>query len=393
MSNPTDLIEITDPQEDRFASLRLIKDWDQEKLLRSTVLVVGAGAIGNEVLKNLALVGIGTIFIIDLDRIEISNLSRSILYRAGDKNRWKAEIAAERVMEINDQIRAIPLVADVIHEVGTGLYRHMDVVIGCLDNREARMAVNRACWRANKPWVDGALNLLDGLVRVFIPPDGSCYECGMTDQDYQLIHINYSCKPGAAITGGRVPTTPTAASIIGGMQVQEAVKLLHNLPVKAGRVVYYSGESLSTLPMQTMIREDCPVHETFENIEVLSASVRDLTLEGFFKQAVLSSSDLLLLDDELVRDFYCPKCEREEKVFRPHRIVVPHQAACPACGTERIFDIITHLALTPDTAQLSFEQLMIQPFAILRIRTTKKVRYIELTGDWERIAANLKKHE
>ncbi len=78
---------VVELEEDRYSRLRLIPWWDQERLGRARVMVVGAGAIGNELLKNLALLGIGKIFIADLDGIENSNLSRSILYRAGDEGK------------------------------------------------------------------------------------------------------------------------------------------------------------------------------------------------------------------------------------------------------------------------------------------------------------------
>ena len=82
--------------DDRYSRLRLISWWRQERLATAKVLVVGAGALGNEVIKNLALLGVGTTYLIDLDAIEASNLSRSVLFRAEDAGRPKAEVAARR---------------------------------------------------------------------------------------------------------------------------------------------------------------------------------------------------------------------------------------------------------------------------------------------------------
>src|SRR6516225_4840179 len=97
MSDPTVRItaaEASAAQEDRFHRFRLIGWWDQARLRRARVLVIGAGALGNEIIKNLALLGVGTLFIADLDRVENSNLSRSVLYRADDRGRFKAAVAA-----------------------------------------------------------------------------------------------------------------------------------------------------------------------------------------------------------------------------------------------------------------------------------------------------------
>src|SRR5499427_5935136 len=101
------------PQEDRFSRLRLIGWWDQEKLGAAKVLVVGAGALGNEILKNLALLGFANIVVVDLDSIETSNLSRSILYRASDVGRRKADVAAEGVRDILPGANVHPITGDV----------------------------------------------------------------------------------------------------------------------------------------------------------------------------------------------------------------------------------------------------------------------------------------
>src|SRR6478672_1462126 len=89
---------------DRYARLRLIGWWDQDRLRAAKVIVVGAGAIGNEVLKNLALLGIGHIWVIDFDRIENSNLARSVLFRAEDCGKSKASSAAEAMRSINPDV-------------------------------------------------------------------------------------------------------------------------------------------------------------------------------------------------------------------------------------------------------------------------------------------------
>ena len=123
------------------------------------------------------------------------------------------------------------------------MVRDVDVVIGCLDNREARLWVNRMCFKTGTPWVDGGIQEINGVAKVFLPPHGPCYECGMTENDYRLIALRYSCPllKKEDIQQGRVPTAPTIASIIGGVQVQEALKLLHDLPVTEGGAIVFNG--------------------------------------------------------------------------------------------------------------------------------------------------------
>jgi molybdopterin-synthase adenylyltransferase len=143
--------------DDRYARLRLIPWWDQPRLLRARILVVGAGALGNEVLKNLALVGVGRIYVIDFDRVEAANLTRSVLFRARDRGRPKAEVAAEAVRDLNPDVRVTACCGNVLTDVGLGMFRDADVVIGCLDNREARLWVNRCCWKtARLGWTEAS---------------------------------------------------------------------------------------------------------------------------------------------------------------------------------------------------------------------------------------------
>src|SRR5688500_2922647 len=192
---------------DRYSRLRLIAWWRQDKLRAAKVLVVGAGALGNEVLKNLALMGVGHVFVIDLDHIEDSNLTRSVLFRQKDRGKSKAVAAAEAMRDINADTKVTPIHGNVMTDLGLGLFRDVEVVIGCLDNREARLWVNRSCWKVGTPWVDGGIQEISGVAKVFVPPDGACYECAMTENDYRLINLRYSCPllKREDLMAGKVP--------------------------------------------------------------------------------------------------------------------------------------------------------------------------------------------
>ncbi len=187
--------------------------------------------------------GIGALYVIDLDCVEPSNLTRSVLFRAADGGRPKAEVAAERAREINPDVTVHALRGDILTDVGLGLFADVDVVIGCLDNREARLWVNRQCWKVGTPWIDAGIQEIQGVVKVFVPPDSSCYECAMTSRDYELLNLRYSCPllRRDEILAGKVPTAPTIASMMAALQVQEALKLIHGLPVAAGTAMVFNG--------------------------------------------------------------------------------------------------------------------------------------------------------
>ena len=211
----------------------LLSWFKKDKVRNARVLVIGAGALGNEVVKDLALFGVGHIYVVDFDKIEISNLTRSILFREEDaiNHAYKAEIMAKRAMEVNPQIQVVPIVGDLFSDVGFGLYRAVDVVIGCLDSRIARYLLNRMCMRAGKTWIDGGIENMSGNVRVF-SPGVNCYECGLSREEFNQIMLRTGCADVVRLQeqAGRVATTPISASIIGAIQVQEAMKIIHEEP-------------------------------------------------------------------------------------------------------------------------------------------------------------------
>jgi adenylyltransferase/sulfurtransferase len=125
------MIRVVDDEirEDRYSRLRLIPWWDQSKIASARLLVVGAGALGNEILKNAALLGFRNVIVVDLDRIEESNLARTILYRDTDIGTFKAEAAAKAYRSLAADARVHPLIANVVYGCGLGLFEWSDVIL------------------------------------------------------------------------------------------------------------------------------------------------------------------------------------------------------------------------------------------------------------------------
>jgi sulfur-carrier protein adenylyltransferase/sulfurtransferase len=250
MNEPPEIIEdITIHPEGRYHRQSLIPWWDQQRVAKARVLVVGAGALGNEILKLLALTGVGSILLIDTDIIERSNLSRTVLFRETDEGGYKAEVAARRVMEINPGTRAVGYPYNIEHKVGLGVFLWADVVICGLDNRAARIFVNGACARAGRAWIDGGIEGLSGYVRVFDPARTACYECAMNETDRQEARRRRSCAMLARddVARGRVPTTAVAGSLVAALQTQEAIKFLHGQPTLSGEAWLFDGDAPAAL--------------------------------------------------------------------------------------------------------------------------------------------------
>ena len=386
MENTLEL-QTSDFEEDRYSRLRLIPWWDQDRLKNATIMVVGAGAIGNELVKNLTLLGIGKILIFDMDGIENTNLTRSVLYRAKDVGRYKAEVAAERAMEINPDVKAKAFVNNIIDDVGLGVFRRMDVVLGGLDNREARLSINQSCYKVNKPWIDGAIEALNGFARVFIPGQGACYECTMTETDWMLINKRKSCAllTHEQMAEGKIPTTPTSSSIIAGVQVQELLKLLHsdrNLPTLAGKGYVFNGLTHDSYVVEYQEKPDCMSHDTYETIIEMPWSVRTLTLQELLTEIKKQLGDTAVVDfDRDIATFGKCSCGEHKDLFVPVHKLKGEMLTCPKCGNQMSFDSIHSIRGDEEFLNKTLFEIGIPLLHIVGGRVGMNTTYYEFTAD------------
>ncbi len=395
MSEPTLRISADDASaaaDDRFHRFRLISWWDQSRLSAAKVLVIGAGALGNEIIKNLALLGIGNVLIADSDRIENSNLSRSVLYRAADNGKLKADVAAAAARQIYPDIAAAAFNGNVVYDLGLGAFRWADVIIAGLDNREARLAINRACWKVGRPWIDGAIETIQGTARVFTPPDArgagesACYECTMSATDWKLLQNRRSCNllSRSEMERGKTPTTPTIASIIAGVQCQEAIKLLHGMESIAGKGWVFSGESTDSYIVEYQRKEDCLSHDPLAEIVEMNAGVNDLTARELLSEARsrLGGDATLELARDVLEALECPACNRRQDLFVSMGKVGADQAKCPFCGNATR-DVKTFYRIAGDEPFIDrrLADLGIPPFDIIIARGGGRSIGFELSAD------------
>ena len=212
----------------------LISGWQQDVVENATVLVVGAGAIGNEVIKNLALLGFSRVFIVDMDTISTTNLSRTVLFTPDDLGKYKAEVAADRFREMSvapkDKIAVDYFVGDLINGLGQGVFRRCDIILGCLDNIYTRRNVNMRAAILQKPYLDAGISSLYSNLSVVHFPYTACLECGMdSDSIQQESVLRSSCDTYKfkTIQEQKVPTTQVTSALISALMCQETVKILH----------------------------------------------------------------------------------------------------------------------------------------------------------------------
>lgn len=386
--------------EDRFARFKLINWWEQEKLTNAKILVVGAGALGNEILKNLALLGIGNIFIADMDIIENSNLSRSVLFREEDNGKKKSETAAKAVKQIFPDINVQWFHGDIICDLGMGVYDWADVVIAGLDNREARLSVNRNCWKTNTPWIDGAIEQLNGIVRVFVPPNNACYECTLSEVDWKIIKARKACGGLSRdeMLLGKVPTTPTSSSVIAGIQCQEAVKLLHGLEILESKAYIFNGLTHDSYVINYQTLDNCNSHETYEQIRNLNRCASTTTIKELIQEiqkelGLESILEFSRYNSDIIESFTCPYCKETKTYFGPLGKTSEQEAACPTCGNERTPNTFHSLDGNETFAGMDFASIGVPPYDIVVGRNGMNQIALKFSDDASNVLGPLYSHQ
>ena len=397
---------------------KINKNWGEEvfpllswfkmnKVKNAKILVAGVGALGNEVLKNLALFGVGNLIVVDFDKIEYSNLTRSVLFRPEDANKsyYKANIAAKRLMEINPTINVQAICGDLSTDVGLGVYRRMDVVVGCLDSLHARVLLNRLCFRAGKIWIEGGIGDLEGQVTAY-QLNRNCYECRIADEEnLEVVGLNHenrtSCPQIAQGNAerGRIATTPVSASIIGAIQAQEAMKIIHAEEIESGvfnsligNMFHYEGKhtQAGTFNFCTY-NDDCISHEFWENIveiPVLSADTKiGKVLQVIKKTLNVESVEINLRNDEFV-DYLVSRSDNKKFVtMRPKSKIADYIDASKELEYLSIangglfqhsYENIDEEFPYPD---LTLKQIGIPYLDVLQVTTEKGYVYVELSAD------------
>lgn len=222
----------------------------QEKLLASTVLIVGVGGLGCPAALYLAGAGVGTLVLADPDEVDLSNLQRQVAHKNAGLGRPKVESAADTIRELNPQTGLLCRRERLEGEALRGAVAGADLVLDATDNFAARFAINRACIAARVPLVSGAAIRMEAQISVFDPrdPASPCYHCLYEEGE----EADMSC----ARNGVMAPLV----GIVGSIQAMEAVKLLAGIgrPL-TGRLLLLDAMDMSFREMKLRKNPDCPV--------------------------------------------------------------------------------------------------------------------------------------
>ena len=252
-------MDFTDDQLERYARHIILKEVGgagQAALMRSRVLVIGAGGLGAPLLMYLAAAGVGTIGIVDDDRVELSNLQRQIVHETPAVGRMKTESAAERLAAINPDVTVVPHSVRLEPGNASALIAGYDLVADGSDRFETRFLVNDTCVALGRTLVSAALGPYEGQLATFRPQDGTperplpCYRCFVPEdpgEDHQR-----TCSDSGIL--GAV------AGVMGALQAMEVIKEILGLGDSlAGHLLLYDALSASTRRVRLPADPHCPV--------------------------------------------------------------------------------------------------------------------------------------
>jgi molybdopterin/thiamine biosynthesis adenylyltransferase/rhodanese-related sulfurtransferase len=161
----------------RHFLLSQIGEKGQRKLLRSKVLLIGAGGLGSPTALYLAAAGVGTIGLMDGDVVDITNLQRQILHTTADIGKPKVESGTRALKALNPDVNVITLPTRIDVDNVMGIIKDYDLVVDGSDNFDTRYLVNDACYLAGKTNIHGSIFQFEGMATVFAPNEGPCYRC------------------------------------------------------------------------------------------------------------------------------------------------------------------------------------------------------------------------
>jgi len=244
---------LTAAQMERYSRQIILEEMGiegQARLLRSKVLIVGAGGLGSPTALYLAAAGVGTIGIVDGDQVDVTNLHRQILHGTPDLGRPKTESAQRTLGVLNPDVTVVPHQTVLTSANALEIIGAYDVVINGSDNFPTRYLVNDACVLLGKPNVYGSIFRFDGQASVFFPPHGPCYRCLYPEPPPPDLVPN--CAEGGVL--GILP------GMIGVVQATETVKLLlgKGRPL-IGRLLLYDALAATFTEVKIHRDPDCPI--------------------------------------------------------------------------------------------------------------------------------------
>lgn len=223
----------------------------QSKLMEARVLCIGAGGLGSPAATYLAAAGVGTLGIVDFDRVDLTNLQRQILHDTDDVGRPKVDSAAERLNDINPEVNVVKHNVVLSSDNAFDILGDYDLVVDGTDNFPVRYLVNDATQMLGKPLVYGSIYQFDGQASVFMPGPGTpCYRCLFPEPP----------PPGSVPSCAEGGVFGVLPGIIGSIQAVEAIKLIVGIGESlVGRLLLFDALEMDFTTVKLRWDPNCPV--------------------------------------------------------------------------------------------------------------------------------------
>ena len=364
----------------RYQRHALIDWFSQEDVKASSFAVIGCGAVGNEVAKNLALLGVGKIDLFDFDTIEIHNLTRSVLFREEDVGLNKAEVAGRRVIDLDPNIDVNVFAGDFWDLLSLEQAKSYDCILCCVDNFEARIKLNQICLLTGTNLINTGIDSKFGQIEIFPFKAGrhiTCYECNLPTSAYERMQNRYSCGWLKKISyiEKKIPTTIITSSLTGSLAVANALNLIKdNSQHNSKRILIDTFTGNSTV--STIEQNDiCPA----------CASIRDhiSIIKGLAvidSKYQLDSTVNITTSDPILISYRCVDCQPNEEestiVFEKAEKFDSTLVKCKVCHNDSV-DVTIKDSFTIDELIANYSGKNL-PVKFIRVDTEERTSIIEM---------------
>ena len=348
--------------QDYFKRQNMMVSPNAAKLIRTLkILVVGAGAGGNEVLKNLLLMGFGNITIVDFDTVEDSNLSRTTLFCKEDIGKSKSLVAAERLktMALHDNPNIIGLNGNLMTDFGKGLFIDHDIVICCVDTQKCRAYINDWCVRTKTPFFEmgfaeydvdicffapeGTMTQSDGTIIEKLPSDNGVFptfngnfpvclreEIGFGNfEEKRNSCSGYKVKD---VNLAKIPTIQVSAAMAGVLVATELIKYLDGKDRIRNKMLLYFGLTYETMICSYSRNPKCVIHDEHIDINTHISNENETIGELINKlEQKFGGNVLLTLPDEYIISGKCHACGKTIHYNKRRSEVWDEERWCDDC--------------------------------------------------------------
>lgn len=343
---------------------------DTAKLIKATkILVIGVGAGGNEVLKNLLLMGFGHFTILDFDTVEDSNLSRTTLFRKEDIGKSKSLVAAERLKEmaLHEKPEIVGLHGNFMTDFGKGLFVEHDIVISCVDTQKCRAYINDWCVRTKTPFFEmgfekytvnitffapeGQLRQKNGEIIDNFPTHDGCFPsflgefpvCLREEIGYGSFDEKRNSCSGFKVKDEnleKIPTIQVSAAMAGTLIATELVKYLSGIDSIRNKMLLYSGLTYETFQVGYHRSPKCKIHNETYPLDIISIKDNPTLREMLHAvEDCYESKVLINLPDDIIVNGKCSNCGKTISYTKRASEMYDDERWCEDCKQKNLWNV------------------------------------------------------